>query len=63
MLLKKYPLLYALTLLFFFSGFSQERPNVVLIVLDDMNDYIGAMGGHPQAQTPNIDRLISEGVL
>lgn len=42
---------------------AQERMNAVLIVLDDMNDYIGVMGGHPQAKTPNIDQLANEGVF
>lgn len=37
--------------------------NVLMIVLDDLNDYIGVMGGHPQAKTPNIDKLAGEGVL
>lgn len=41
----------------------QTRPNVVLIVLDDMNDYIGYMGGHPQTQTPNIDALAEQSVV
>ncbi len=40
-----------------------EKPNVVLIVCDDLNDYIGAFGGHPQAKTPNIDRLAASGVV
>jgi len=39
-----------------------QQKNALLIILDDMNDYIGVMGGHPQAITPNIDRLASEGV-
>jgi arylsulfatase A-like enzyme len=36
--------------------------NVLLIVCDDLNDYIETLGGHPQAQTPNIKRLIESGV-
>lgn len=40
-----------------------ERPNVVLIVCDDLNDYLGCMGGHPQAITPNMDKLAASGVL
>ncbi|MBB6463268.1 sulfatase-like hydrolase/transferase [Flammeovirga kamogawensis] len=36
--------------------------NVVMIVLDDLNDYAGFMGGHLQTKTPNIDRLASQGV-
>ena len=43
--------------------FSQEKPNVVMIVLDDLNDFIGVMNGHPQSKTPNIDKLASQAVL
>jgi arylsulfatase A-like enzyme len=32
------------------------------MVCDDLNDYIGAFGGHPQARTPNIDALARSGV-
>ncbi len=38
-------------------------PNVLLIGVDDLNDWIGCMGGHPQAITPNFDRLAARGVL
>lgn len=38
-------------------------PNILLIAVDDLNDWIGCMGGHPQAKTPNIDRLAKRGVL
>ena len=40
-----------------------ERPNVLFISIDDLNDWIGCMGGHPQAVTPNFDRLAASGVL
>jgi len=39
------------------------QPNVLFVAIDDLNDWIGALGGHPQAQTPNLDRLISQSVL
>jgi len=39
-----------------------QKPNVLLIVVDDLNDYPGCFGGHPQAYTPNINRLASSGV-
>ncbi|MHC4996773.1 MAG: sulfatase-like hydrolase/transferase, partial [Planctomycetota bacterium] len=39
-----------------------NRPNVLLISVDDLNDWIGAMGGHPKAITPNMDRLMARGV-
>jgi arylsulfatase A-like enzyme len=42
---------------------AKTRPNVLLIVLDDLNDYVGVLKGHPQTQTPNIDRLARNGVL
>lgn len=40
-----------------------ERPNVLLIAVDDLNDWIGCLDGHPQAHTPNIDRLAKRGML
>ena len=39
------------------------RPNVLMIIVDDMNDWVGCLGGHPQARTPNIDRLAKRGLL
>ena len=39
------------------------RPNVLFIAVDDLNDWIGCMAGHPDARTPNIDRLARRGVL
>lgn len=40
-----------------------RRPNVLFLAVDDLNDWAGCLGGHPQAKTPNIDRLASRGVL
>jgi arylsulfatase A-like enzyme len=40
-----------------------EQPNVLFLSIDDLNDWIGGLGGHPQAKTPNLDRLISQSVL
>lgn len=39
------------------------RPNVLFIAIDDLNDWIGPLGGHPQALTPNMDRLAARGVV
>ncbi|MEM9480753.1 MAG: sulfatase-like hydrolase/transferase [Verrucomicrobiota bacterium] len=39
------------------------KPNVLFISIDDLNDWIGCMGGHPQTVTPNFDRLAASGVL
>jgi arylsulfatase A-like enzyme len=41
----------------------QRRPNVLMIAGDDWNDWVGALGGHPQVRTPNLDRLAGRGVL
>jgi arylsulfatase A-like enzyme len=40
-----------------------ERPNVLFIAIDDLNDWVGCLAGHPQARTPNLDRLASSGIL
>ena len=39
------------------------HPNILFISMDDLNDWIGCLEGHPQAKTPNIDRLAASGVL
>lgn len=39
------------------------RPNVLFIAMDDLNDWIGCLGGHPQTITPNLDRLAASGQL
>ncbi len=40
-----------------------SRPNILFIAIDDLNDWIGCMGGHPDTKTPNLDRLAKRGVL
>ena len=40
-----------------------ERPNVLFISIDDLNDWIGCLGGHPQIKTPHIDALAASGTL
>ena len=40
-----------------------QQPNVLMIMVDDLNDWIGCLGGHPQAKTPNMDALAQRGVL
>ncbi|WP_406682894.1 sulfatase [Seonamhaeicola sp. MEBiC1930] len=42
---------------------TKEKPNVLFISVDDLNDWEGSLLGHPQAKTPNMDKLFSEGVL
>lgn len=46
------------------GGTAQEkRPNILFISIDDQNDWIGCLGGHPQAKTPRIDALARRGTL
>lgn len=44
------------------SAASAVRPNVLFIAVDDLRDWVGHLGGHPNASTPNIDRLAKRGV-
>ncbi len=39
-----------------------EKPNVLFIAVDDLNDWVGYLGGHPQGLTPNIDALAARGM-
>ena len=40
-----------------------RRPNVVFLAIDDQNDWIGCLGGHPLVKTPNIDKLAARGTV
>jgi arylsulfatase A-like enzyme len=40
-----------------------KRYNILMIAVDDLNDWVGAFGGHPQAKTPNIDRLAAKSMV
>ncbi|MFK7851351.1 MAG: sulfatase [Akkermansiaceae bacterium] len=57
---------------------SAPRDHVLLVTIDDLNDWIGCLSdrselgqgngrvtgeGHPQARTPNMDRLAQRGIL
>ncbi len=39
------------------------RPNVLFIAIDDLNDWVGCLQGHPNATTPNINALAKRGTL
>ena len=41
---------------------AQEKPNILFIAIDDMNDWTGFLGGHPETITPNMDKLAKKGV-
>jgi choline-sulfatase len=46
------------------AGDSQptQRPNVLMIAIDDLNDWVEPLGGHPQVRTPHLARLAERGV-
>ena len=43
------------------SGWAAAKPNVLFIAIDDLNDWVGFMGGYPQARTPHMDALAQRG--
>jgi choline-sulfatase len=61
-----------MTITFFLLGIFQfqfsnketsNRPNIVFVMVDDMNDWVGYLGGYGgKVYTPNIDKLASGGV-
>ncbi|MGB0370064.1 MAG: sulfatase [Opitutales bacterium] len=41
---------------------AEERPNVLFIMCDDLNDWVLHPEGHPKVHVPNIDRLREQSV-
>lgn len=41
----------------------KEKPNILFIMVDDLNDWVGAFGGNPQTKTPNIDALAANSTI
>ncbi|ADB18612.1 sulfatase [Pirellula staleyi DSM 6068] len=39
----------------------KKRPHILFIAIDDQNDWIGHLGGHPYAKTPHLDALAARG--
>ena len=42
---------------------SDRPPNILFIVVDDLNDWTGIHNGHPQSLTPNLDQLANRGIF
>ena len=61
-MLKKIFLL-VISLSFTTPSFAQDKPDILFIAIDDLNDWVGVLGGHPQTKTPNIDALAARGML
>jgi arylsulfatase A-like enzyme len=45
------------------SAAEKPAPNVLFIAVDDLNDWVSCLGGHPDCKTPHIDKLAGRGVL
>jgi arylsulfatase A-like enzyme len=56
-------ILLAVLLLAACPALHAAKPNVLMIAIDDQNDWIGCMGGHPQVKTPHLDALAARGTL
>jgi arylsulfatase A-like enzyme len=52
----------AITLLPVVQAQPAARTNILFIAVDDLNDWVGFLQGHPQARTPNMDRLAARGI-
>ena len=44
------------------SGKEHRRPNILFIAVDDLNDWVEPLGGHPQARTPVLSRFARQAV-
>ncbi len=53
--------LFALLLLAIPVCAAESKPDVLFIAVDDLNDWVSYLGGHPQTKTPSIDRLVARG--
>ncbi len=39
-----------------------DQPNVLFIIVEDLNDWVGPLGGHPNTLTPNLDAFAQTAV-
>lgn len=57
---------FRLTMILFVVGVSMadasEKPDVLFIAIDDLNDWVGHLGGNPDVKTPNLDALAKRGM-
>ena len=45
------------------SSDTSQKMNVIFIAIDDLNDWVGCMGGNPQVRTPHLDDFNAEGAM
>ena len=48
----RFPLLLAGLILSFTLSGANKKPNILMIAIDDQNDWTGYLGGHPMIKTP-----------
>lgn len=59
----------AISLFFLLLGTSpilksqESRPNIVFVIADDLNDWVGFLNEHPNSYTPNIDKLAAKSII
>ena len=63
--MKQIKLLVFLCIVLLFGCQPEDKPppNVLFICIDDLNDWTGFLGGHPDAKTPRLDQLASQSVV
>lgn len=42
---------------------TEPKPNIIFIVVDDLNDWVAGYNGHPQAITPTIKKIEKSGTI
>ena len=42
---------------------SPEHPNIIMIAVDDLNDWVGFLDGNLQTKTPNMDAIAGKGMI
>ncbi len=45
------------------SAQAADKPNVILVTVDDLNDWIEPLGGHPNAKTPAINKFCKNAIV
>jgi len=54
--------LFTLVIIGLSSASAADRPNVLMIAIDDLNHWVGHLGRNKQTKTPSIDKLAAQGV-
>jgi arylsulfatase A-like enzyme len=58
---KLLPVLLCICIALQASSQTTGKPNIILIICDDLNDYVEGFNGQPQIKTPNMRVLAEKG--